>query len=107
MAADWASRSSTGFSRITGARCTSNRRRAPAASSLSASPPSVAETRVLVVDDEQSMRELLGIMLRQVRYAVTLADGGEAPAQALKTHAFDRVITDPPLRKVDALGLLP
>ena len=33
----------------------------------------MAETRVLVVDDEQSMRELLGIMLRQVGYAVTLA----------------------------------
>src|SRR5207302_1242966 len=76
-----------------------SRRRAPAASSRSASPRSVAETRVLVVDDEQSMRELLGIMLRQVGYAVTLADGGEPAVQALKTDDFDLVITDLRMRK--------
>jgi len=66
----------------------------------------VAETRVLVVDDEQSMRELLGIMLRQVGYAVTLADGGEAAVQALKTDDFDLVITDLRMRKVDGLAVL-
>jgi two-component system response regulator PilR (NtrC family) len=66
----------------------------------------VAETRVLVVDDEQSMRELLGIMLRQVGYAVTLADGGESAVQALKTDDFDLVITDLRMRKVDGLAVL-
>jgi len=66
----------------------------------------VAETRVLVVDDEQSMRELLGIMLRQVGYAVTLADGGEAAVQALMTDDFDLVITDLRMRKVDGLAVL-
>jgi two-component system response regulator PilR (NtrC family) len=66
----------------------------------------VAETRVLVVDDEQSMRELLGIMLRQVGYAVTLAEGGEAAVQALKSDAFDLVITDLRMRKVDGLAVL-
>ena len=66
----------------------------------------MAETRVLVVDDEQSMRELLGIMLKQVGYAVTLADGGEAAVQALKSDAFDLVITDLGMRKVDGLAVL-
>jgi two-component system response regulator PilR (NtrC family) len=66
----------------------------------------VAETRVLVVDDEQSMRELLGITLRQVGYAVTMADGGEAAIEALKTDAFDLVITDLRMRKVDGLAVL-
>jgi two-component system response regulator PilR (NtrC family) len=61
---------------------------------------------VLVVDDEQSMRELLGIMLRQVGYTVTLADGGEAAVQALKSEAFDLVITDLRMRKVDGLAVL-
>jgi len=61
---------------------------------------------VLVVDDEQSMRELLGIMLRQVGYAVTLADGGESAVQALKTDDFDLVITDLRMRKVDGLAVL-
>ncbi|HEY3099650.1 MAG TPA: sigma-54 dependent transcriptional regulator, partial [Methylomirabilota bacterium] len=66
----------------------------------------MAETRVLVVDDEQSMRELLGIMLRQVGYDVTLADGGEAAVDALKSDAFDLVITDLRMRKVDGLAVL-
>jgi two-component system response regulator PilR (NtrC family) len=66
----------------------------------------VTETRVLVVDDEQSMRELLGIMLRQVGYTVSLADGGEAAVQALKSESFDLVITDLRMRKVDGLAVL-
>ena len=67
----------------------------------------MAEARVLVVDDEQSMRELLGIMLRQVGYDVTQADGGEAAIQALKTtDVFDLVITDLRMRKVDGLAVL-
>jgi two-component system response regulator PilR (NtrC family) len=67
----------------------------------------MAEARVLIVDDEQSMRELLGIMLRQVGYDVTQADGGEAAIQALKTtDAFDLVITDLRMRKLDGLAVL-
>ena len=67
----------------------------------------MAETRVLIVDDEQSMRELLGIMLRQVGYDVTEADGGEAAIQVLKaTDAFDLVITDLRMHKVDGLAVL-
>jgi two-component system, NtrC family, response regulator PilR len=66
----------------------------------------VSDTRVLVVDDEQSMRELLGIMLKQVGYDVTQADGGEAAVQALKTDTFDLVITDLRMRKLDGLAVL-
>jgi two-component system response regulator PilR (NtrC family) len=67
----------------------------------------MAEARVLVVDDEQSMRELLGIMLRQVGYDVTQADGGEAAIQTLKAaDVFDLVITDLRMRKVDGLAVL-
>jgi two-component system, NtrC family, response regulator PilR len=67
----------------------------------------MAEARVLVVDDERSMRELLGIMLRQVGYDVTQADGGEAAIQTLKTtDVFDLVITDLRMRKVDGLAVL-
>src|SRR5689334_14129350 len=52
------------------------------------------------------MRELLGITLRQVGYTVTMADGGEAAIDALKTDAFDLVITDLRMRKVDGLAVL-
>jgi len=62
--------------------------------------------RVLVVDDELSMRELLDITLRQEGYDVTLADGGEAAIRALDDTAFDLVVTDLRMRGVDGLAVL-
>jgi two-component system response regulator PilR (NtrC family) len=64
------------------------------------------EARLLVVDDERSMRDLLAITLRQDGYDVTLADGGERAIETLKEDAFDLVITDLRMRKVDGLGVL-
>jgi two-component system, NtrC family, response regulator PilR len=66
----------------------------------------MADIRVLVVDDEQSMRELLAIMLRQAGYTVSLADGGETAVETLKTESFDLVVTDLRMRKVDGLAVL-
>src|SRR5881628_2394656 len=51
------------------------------------------DTRVLVVDDERSMRELLAIMLKQAGHDVTVADGGKTAIEVLKNDAFDLVIT--------------
>ena len=62
--------------------------------------------RVLVVDDERSMRELLDITLRQEGYDVTLADGGEEAIRVLDEGAFDLVVTDLRMRPVDGLGVL-
>ena len=45
-------------------------------------------------------------MLRQVGYAVSAADGGEAAIEALKAGSFDLVITDLRMRKIDGLGVL-
>jgi two-component system response regulator PilR (NtrC family) len=64
------------------------------------------EARILVVDDERSMRDLLSITLRQAGYDVTLADGGETAIEALRSEAFDLVITDLRMRKVDGLAVL-
>jgi two-component system response regulator PilR (NtrC family) len=64
------------------------------------------DTRVLVVDDERSMRELLAIMLKQAGHEVVVADGGEAAIQALETTTFDLVITDLRMRRVDGLAVL-
>jgi two-component system response regulator PilR (NtrC family) len=64
------------------------------------------DVRILVVDDEQSMRELLSIMLRQAGYSVSVADGGEAAVEALKRDSFDLVVTDLRMRKVDGLAVL-
>jgi two-component system, NtrC family, response regulator PilR len=64
------------------------------------------DIRVLVVDDEQSMRELLAIMLRQAGYEVAVADGGEAAIETLKSDSFDLVVTDLRMRKADGLAVL-
>ena len=64
------------------------------------------DIRVLVVDDEQSMRDLLAIMLRQAGYEVSVADGGETAIERLKAESFDLVITDLRMRKVDGLTVL-
>lgn len=64
------------------------------------------EARVLVVDDERSMRDLLAIMLRKNDYDVATAEGGEAALGALRTGSFDLVITDLRMRKVDGLAVL-
>jgi two-component system, NtrC family, response regulator PilR len=64
------------------------------------------DIRVLVVDDEQSMRDLLAIMLRQAGYEVSVADGGETAIERLKAESFDLVLTDLRMRKVDGLTVL-
>jgi two-component system response regulator PilR (NtrC family) len=52
------------------------------------------------------MRELLAIMLRQAGYDVSMADGGEAAVEALKSDPFDLVVTDLRMRKLDGLAVL-
>ncbi len=51
-------------------------------------------SRILVVDDEQSMREMLGIMLRKEGYEVVIADSRAQAAAVLGHEAIDMVITD-------------
>ena len=64
------------------------------------------DTRVLVVDDERSMRELLAITLRQAGYDVTLADGGDAAIERCATDRFDLVVTDLRMRDTDGMAVL-
>ena len=64
------------------------------------------DTRVLVVDDERSMRDLLAIMLRQEGHEVAAVDGGAQAIETLKREAFDLVITDLRMREVDGLAVL-
>ena len=66
----------------------------------------MTDARVLVVDDERSMRDLLSIMLKQSGYHVVAADGGEEAVAALAQEPFDLVITDLRMRKVDGIAVL-
>ena len=50
--------------------------------------------RVLVVDDERSMRELLAIVLKREGYEVVLAENGRSAVAALERGPFDLLISD-------------
>jgi two-component system response regulator PilR (NtrC family) len=65
-----------------------------------------AQARVLVVDDEQSMREFLEIFLRSEGYAVRTADGVAAARVELEADDFDVVITDVQMPGETGLDLL-
>jgi two-component system response regulator PilR (NtrC family) len=65
-----------------------------------------APSRVLVVDDERSMRELLSIVLKRDGYEVLVADDGARAIQMLKKQRVDILITDirmPQMGGVDVL----
>jgi two-component system, NtrC family, response regulator PilR len=66
----------------------------------------MAKARVLVVDDEKSMRDLLSITLEKEGYDVVTAAGGEAAIEALRRDTMDAVITDLRMPKVDGLQVL-
>ncbi len=62
--------------------------------------------KILVVDDEQSMREFLDIMLAKEGYRVVCARDGEEAIGILEKDCFDLVITDIRMRNIDGLGVL-
>ena len=62
--------------------------------------------RVLVVDDEKSMRDLLAITLQRAGYEVVMAEGGEAAIEAIRRDSFDAILTDLRMPKVDGLQVL-
>jgi CheY-like chemotaxis protein len=65
--------------------------------------------RVLVVDDNPDLRELIGDALAHEGYEVTLASDGKQGADALRAHATDLAITDifmPEKDGIEMIGLL-
>jgi len=71
-----------------------------------AEPGTRAQARLLVVDDERSMRELLSIVLRREGYDVTLAENGRRAIELLERGRFDLLVSDikmPDMTGVDVL----
>jgi two-component system response regulator PilR (NtrC family) len=62
--------------------------------------------RLLIVDDEQGMRDLLSIMLRREGYRVELARSGEEALDRISRDLFDLIITDISMPGVDGIGVL-
>jgi two-component system response regulator PilR (NtrC family) len=62
--------------------------------------------KILVVDDDQGMREFLEIMLSREGYQVsTASDAGKALSRCRK-ETFDLIITDLKMPKMDGIGFL-
>jgi len=62
--------------------------------------------RLLVVDDEESIREFLEIMLRKEGYDIVCAKDGQEAIDVLKKKSFDMVISDLQMPNVNGMELL-
>jgi len=62
--------------------------------------------RVLIVDDERSMRELLSIVLRRDGYEVLTAEDGANAVALLEKQRFDILITDIRMPQMNGVDLL-
>jgi two-component system response regulator PilR (NtrC family) len=68
--------------------------------------PVLSKKKILVVDDEESIRDVLGIMLRKEGYDLFMAGSRAAAAKVLARDAVDMVITDVKLPDGDGIEIL-
>ena len=61
---------------------------------------------ILVIDDNETMREGMAITLKKAGYEVTTAAGGEAGIEAFKKQPADFVITDLKMEPMDGIAVL-
>ena len=62
--------------------------------------------KILVVDDEKSLREVMSIMLKRAGYEVTEASDGEQAIGQVNKDIYDLVITDLRMPKADGMDVL-
>jgi DNA-binding NtrC family response regulator len=62
--------------------------------------------KILIVDDDEGVREVLGRSLQESGYAVTGAESGERAVASLREMPFDLVILDMVLPRIDGLEVL-
>lgn len=73
---------------------------------LAIGPEAKARVRILVVDDEHTLRESCAAVLRHDGYDVTVCSRGQDGLEVLKRRAFDVVLVDLYMSQVDGLTLL-
>ncbi|MCP3677567.1 MAG: sigma-54-dependent Fis family transcriptional regulator [Deltaproteobacteria bacterium] len=66
----------------------------------------MAKEKILIVDDEQSMCDFFGIMLKREGYRVTAASSGEQAIEYLRKSSCSLVITDIKMPGIGGIGLL-
>jgi len=62
--------------------------------------------KILVADDEKSMREFLEIMLKKEGYKVTLASNGEEVMKLIEKDIFDLALVDIRMPRQDGISVL-
>jgi len=62
--------------------------------------------KILIVDDDAGVREVLANLLRRSGYRVSCANNGEAGWEALCAESFDALITDHAMPRLTGLDLL-
>ena len=62
-------------------------------------------TRILLAEDDESMRLYLARALEKVGYSVTAVDRGTAALPLLQTEAFDLLLTDIVMPEMDGIEL--
>ena len=62
--------------------------------------------KILVVDDDQGMREFMEIMLTKEGYDITTADSPVKAINLCRKTAYDLVITDLKMPKIDGIEFL-
>jgi two-component system response regulator PilR (NtrC family) len=63
-------------------------------------------SKILVVDDEQSLRDFLAIMLKKEGHDVVTAENGTHALKAIQAEIFDLVISDVKMPGIDGIGVL-
>jgi two-component system response regulator PilR (NtrC family) len=63
-------------------------------------------SKILVVDDEQSMRDFLAIMLKKEGHDVVTAGNGNDALKAVQAEIFDLVISDMKMPGIDGIEVL-
>ena len=77
------------------------------AGTVTAPPPTASvPARILVVDDERSMREMLAILLKREGHDVAVAENGQAAIALLDERPFDLVVSDARMPDLDGLDVL-
>ncbi len=66
----------------------------------------VDSVRILVVDDERSMREMLAILLKREGHEVSVAENGRGAIELLNQRPFDLVVSDARMPDLDGLEVL-
>src|SRR5690242_152164 len=62
--------------------------------------------RILVVDDELSMREFLAILLEREGYSIFQAENAEKALQLLEAESYDLVLSDVNMPGLNGIALL-